>query len=103
MIEDQFSVRWSGILIPKKSEIRISNIGLMGERVIQITRSTENEYFSANDTVQGQMQQSVSIGEGIGKLASNLNASASISQKLDSIIVLLNKQMEFLEENQVRK
>jgi len=84
------------VLIPKGSDFQISNIGLMGERAIQIIRSNEDEYHEVNDTIQGHAKQQISIGEGIGKLASNIGSSISISQKLDSIIVLLNKQMELL-------
>jgi ABC-type transporter Mla subunit MlaD len=86
------------ILIPKESNFQISNIGIMGEKAIQINRSTKNIYYQANDTIQGQIQQSLSISEGIGKLASSFSESLTISQKLDSIIILLNKQTELLEK-----
>jgi ABC-type transporter Mla subunit MlaD len=92
------------LLIPKNSEFYMSNIGIMGEKAIQISRSKENEYYKANDTIQGAVPpQPISIGESIGKLASSITAEATIPQKLDSIIVLLNKQMVLIEKNRVEK
>ncbi len=89
------------ILIPQESNFQLVNNGIMGEKAVQITRSLASIYYDANDTIQGQIQQPISIGtigEGIGKLASSyLSESMSISQKLDSIIVLLNKHTELLE------
>ena len=72
----------------------------MGERAIQISRSLENEYYNMNDTINGIDYDSISIGNSIENLAESITAPVSISQKLDSIIVLLNRQIELLDKVQ---
>lgn len=52
------------VKIPKDSEIRVQNIGIMGERQIGMILGDSEEYFAPNDTVDGQFD--AGIAEAIG-------------------------------------
>ncbi|MCQ2053799.1 MAG: MlaD family protein [Fibrobacter sp.] len=52
------------VKIPKDSEIRVQNIGIMGERQIGVILGDEENYFAPNDTIDGQFD--AGIAEALG-------------------------------------
>jgi phospholipid/cholesterol/gamma-HCH transport system substrate-binding protein len=52
------------VKIPKDSEIRVQNIGIMGERQIGMILGDSTQYFAPNDTIDGQFD--AGIAEAIG-------------------------------------
>lgn len=52
------------VKIPKDSEIRVQNIGIMGERQIGVILGDEENYFVPNDTIDGQFD--AGIAEALG-------------------------------------
>ena len=52
------------VKIPKDSEIRVQNIGIMGERQIGIILGDQMEYFAPGDTITGRFD--AGIAEAIG-------------------------------------
>lgn len=52
------------VKIPKDSEIRVQNIGIMGERQIGMILGDSEEYFTPGDTVDGQFD--AGIAEALG-------------------------------------
>lgn len=52
------------VKIPKDSEIRVQNIGIMGERQIGMILGDSEEYFAAGDTIAGQFD--AGIAEALG-------------------------------------
>ena len=74
------------VKIPKDSEIRVQNIGIMGERQIGIILGDEEKYFEPGDTITGQFD--AGIAEAIG-LAGELCDSTKIL--LESVKLALNQ------------
>ena len=74
------------VKIPKDSEIRVQNIGIMGERQIGIILGDEENYFAPGDTITGQFD--AGIAEAIG-LAGELCDSTKIL--LESVKHALNQ------------
>ncbi len=54
----------SNVKIPKDSEIRVQNIGIMGERQIGMILGDSEEYFVPGDTITGQFD--AGIAEALG-------------------------------------
>ena len=52
------------VMIPKDSEIRVQNIGIMGERQIGMILGDSEEYFEPGDTITGQFD--AGIAEALG-------------------------------------
>ncbi|MCF0225661.1 MAG: MCE family protein, partial [Fibrobacter sp.] len=52
------------VKIPKDSEIRVQNIGIMGERQIGIILGDSSSYFAPEDTINGQFD--AGIAEALG-------------------------------------
>jgi phospholipid/cholesterol/gamma-HCH transport system substrate-binding protein len=52
------------VKIPKDSEIRVQNIGIMGERQIGMILGDEEAYFAPGDTINGQFD--AGIAEALG-------------------------------------
>ena len=74
------------VKIPKDSEIRVQNIGIMGERQIGIILGDQMEYFAPGDTITGQFD--AGIAEAIG-LAGELCDSTKVL--LESVKHALNQ------------
>ena len=74
------------VKIPKDSEIRVQNIGIMGERQIGIILGDETNYFNPGDTITGQFD--AGIAEAIG-LAGELCDSTKVL--LESVKHALNQ------------
>ena len=77
------------VKIPKDSEIRVQNIGIMGERQIGMILGDSTTYFTPGDTITGQFD--AGIAEAIG-LAGELCDSTkvlleSVKQALNTTIV----------------
>lgn len=53
------------IHIPKDSEIRVQNIGLMGERQIGILLGNQQNFWQVNDTIPGQFDAGIAEAMGI--------------------------------------
>jgi phospholipid/cholesterol/gamma-HCH transport system substrate-binding protein len=83
------------VRIPKGSDFQLINLGLLGEKAIGIVRTNSHEYYSSNDTISGSSPNPISIGKAIGELTNQI----SISSKLDSVIILLNKQNQLIEQS----
>ena len=56
------------VKIPKDSEIRVQNIGIMGERQIGMILGDKEEYFNPNDTIQGQFDAGIAEALGLAEL-----------------------------------
>ena len=74
------------VKIPKDSEIRVQNIGIMGERQIGIILGDQTDYFAPGDTITGQFD--AGIAEAIG-LAGELCDSTKVL--LESVKHALNQ------------
>ena len=74
------------VKIPKDSEIRVQNIGIMGERQIGIILGDKTEYYAPGDTITGQFD--AGIAEAIG-LAGELCDSTKVL--LESVKNALNQ------------
>lgn len=74
------------VKIPKDSEIRVQNIGIMGERQIGIILGDQTDYFAPGDTITGQFD--AGIAEAIG-LAGELCDSTKVL--LESVKYALNQ------------
>ncbi|WP_295860716.1 MlaD family protein [uncultured Fibrobacter sp.] len=75
----------TGVRIPKDSEIRVQNIGIMGERQIGIILGDEEKYFAPGDTIDGQFD--AGIAEALG-LAGEVCDSTKVL--LESVKAALN-------------
>lgn len=73
------------VRIPKDSEIRVQNIGIMGERQIGIILGDEEKYFVPGDTIDGQFD--AGIAEALG-LAGEVCDSTKVL--LESVKAALN-------------
>lgn len=77
------------VKIPKDSEIRVQNIGIMGERQIGMILGDENSYFTPGDTINGQFD--AGIAEAIGLAGEVCDSTKvlleSIKNALNSTIV----------------
>ena len=76
----------TAVNIPKDSEIRVLNFGIMGERQIGIILGDQMEYFAPGDTITGQFD--AGIAEAIG-LAGELCDSTKVL--LESVKHALNQ------------
>ena len=74
------------VKIPKDSEIRVQNIGIMGERQIGMILGDSTSYFTPGDTISGQFD--AGIAEAIG-LAGELCDSTKVL--LESVKTALNQ------------
>ena len=75
----------SDVKIPKDSEIRVQNIGIMGERQIGMILGDEETYFAPGDTINGQFD--AGIAEALG-LAGEVCDSTKVF--LESVKAALN-------------
>lgn len=73
------------VKIPKDSEIRVQNIGIMGERQIGMILGDEEAYFAPGDTINGQFD--AGIAEALG-LAGEVCDSTKVL--LESVKLALN-------------
>lgn len=73
------------VKIPKDSEIRVQNIGIMGERQIGVILGDENSYFAPGDTIDGKFD--AGIAEALG-LAGEVCDSTKVL--LESVKAALN-------------
>ncbi len=73
------------VKIPKDSEIRVQNIGIMGERQIGMILGDEETYFAPGDTINGQFD--AGIAEALG-LAGEVCDSTKVL--LESVKAALN-------------
>lgn len=73
------------VKIPKDSEIRVQNIGIMGERQIGMILGDEENYFAPGDTINGQFD--AGIAEALG-LAGEVCDSTKVL--LESVKAALN-------------
>lgn len=73
------------VKIPKDSEIRVQNIGIMGERQIGVILGDATDYFSPGDTINGQFD--AGIAEALG-LAGEVCDSTKVL--LESVKAALN-------------
>ena len=76
------------VKIPKDSEIRVQNIGIMGERQIGMILGDKEEYFNPNDTIQGQFDAGIAEALGLaGEVCdSTMVLIQSVKHVLDSTI-----------------
>jgi phospholipid/cholesterol/gamma-HCH transport system substrate-binding protein len=76
------------VKIPKDSEIRVQNIGIMGERQIGMILGDKEEYFNPNDTIQGQFDAGIAEALGLaGEVCdSTMVLIQSVKNVLDSTI-----------------
>lgn len=77
------------VKIPKDSEIRVQNIGIMGERQIGMILGDAADYFAPNDTINGQFD--AGIAEAIGLAGEVCDSTKvlleSVKQALNQTIV----------------
>ena len=77
------------VKIPKDSEIRVQNIGIMGERQIGIILGDSSSYFAPEDTINGQFD--AGIAEALGMAGEVCDSTKilleSVKQALNSTIV----------------
>ena len=52
------------VKIPKDSEIRVQNIGIMGERQIGMILGDAETYWAPNDTINGQFDAGIAVALG---------------------------------------
>ncbi len=85
------------VKIPKDSEIRVQNIGIMGERQIGMILGDSAEYFVPNDTINGQFD--AGIAEAIGLAGEVCDSTKvlleSVKQALNQTIVNPDFQERF--------
>ncbi|MCQ2123400.1 MAG: MlaD family protein [Fibrobacter sp.] len=85
------------VKIPKDSEIRVQNIGIMGERQIGMILGDSAEYFAPNDTINGQFD--AGIAEAIGLAGEVCDSTKvlleSVKQALNQTIVNPDFQERF--------
>lgn len=76
------------VKIPKDSEIRVQNIGIMGERQIGMILGDKDEYFNPNDTIIGQFDAGIAEALGLaGEVCdSTMVLIQSVKNVLDSTI-----------------
>ncbi|MCF0216392.1 MAG: MCE family protein [Fibrobacteraceae bacterium] len=91
------------VKIPKDSEIRVQNIGIMGERQIGMILGDMEEYFAPGDTITGQFDAGIAEALGLaGELCDStqvllesvkkaLNGTIANPEFQDRFKVLLNK------------
>ncbi|MCQ2101633.1 MAG: MlaD family protein [Fibrobacter sp.] len=77
------------VKIPKDSEIRVQNIGIMGERQIGMILGDSTDYFTPGDTITGQFD--AGIAEAIGLAGEVCDSTKvlleSVKQALNQTIV----------------
>ncbi len=77
------------VKIPKDSEIRVQNIGIMGERQIGMILGDATDYFAPSDTINGQFD--AGIAEAIGLAGEVCDSTKvlleSVKQALNQTIV----------------
>lgn len=85
------------VKIPKDSEIRVQNIGIMGERQIGMILGDSSNYFAPGDTISGQFD--AGIAEAIGLAGEVCDSTKvlleSVKQALNSTIVNPDFQQRF--------
>jgi phospholipid/cholesterol/gamma-HCH transport system substrate-binding protein len=80
------------IIIPIGSNFIIENRGLFGEKHISIIPSEASEYIKANSIVNSEstVAEPTDLAKAVGSLVTAAQA-VEINKKLDSVIILLNK------------
>jgi phospholipid/cholesterol/gamma-HCH transport system substrate-binding protein len=63
-VKVNFEIR-QGVKLPKDSEIRIQNIGLMGERQVGIRLGTEKEIVAAGGVFEGRLDAGIAEAMGV--------------------------------------
>lgn len=72
------------VKIPRGSEIRVQNIGIMGERQIGIILSDTNSYFAPNDTIDGQFD--AGIAEALGLAGELFDSTKVLIQTVQTVM-----------------
>ena len=77
------------VKIPKDSEIRVQNIGIMGERQIGMILGDSTNYFAPDDTITGQFDAGIAEALGlVGEVCDSTKVLLeSVKQALNSTIV----------------
>lgn len=85
------------VKIPKDSEIRVQNIGIMGERQIGMILGDVEDYFVPNDTIDGQFDAGIAEAIGLaGEVCdSTMVLIKSVKNVLDSTIANPDFQKRF--------
>lgn len=85
------------VKIPKDSEIRVQNIGIMGERQIGMILGDVEDYFAPNDTIDGQFDAGIAEAIGLaGEVCdSTMVLIKSVKNVLDSTIANPDFQKRF--------
>ncbi|WP_298771092.1 MlaD family protein [uncultured Fibrobacter sp.] len=85
------------VKIPKDSEIRVQNIGIMGERQIGMILGDATEYFAPGDTITGQFDAGIAEALGLaGEVCDSTKVLLeSVKQALNSTIVNPDFQERF--------
>lgn len=85
------------VKIPKDSEIRVQNIGIMGERQIGMILGDSTEYFAPGDTITGQFDAGIAEALGLaGEVCDSTKVLLeSVKQALNSTIVNPDFQERF--------
>ncbi|MCQ2104276.1 MAG: MlaD family protein [Fibrobacter sp.] len=79
----------SDVKIPKDSEIRVQNIGIMGERQIGMILGDATDYFTPGDTINGQFDAGIAEALGLaGEVCDSTKVLLeSVKQALNQTIV----------------
>lgn len=72
------------VRIPKDSEIRVQNIGIMGERQIGIILGDLEQYFAPGDTIDGQFD--AGIAEALGLVGEVCDSSKVLLESVKSAL-----------------
>ena len=85
------------VKIPKDSEIRVQNIGIMGERQIGMILGDSTTYFTPGDTITGQFDAGIAEALGlVGEVCDSTKVLLeSVKQALNSTIVNTEFQERF--------
>jgi phospholipid/cholesterol/gamma-HCH transport system substrate-binding protein len=73
-----------GIRIPKDSEVRIQNIGLMGERQVGIVRGTSKEAMAEGGTFEGALD--AGIAEAMGAAGVAIAEAEALARTLRGVV-----------------
>ena len=85
------------VKIPKDSEIRVQNIGIMGERQIGMILGDATEYYAPGDTINGQFDAGIAEALGLaGEVCDSTKVLLeSVKQALNQTIVNPEFQQRF--------
>ena len=83
----------SEVRLTTSSRVAISNVGLMGEKVVAVTLHDGGRPFGARDTIDGEFEQGVP--EVMAALGQSVDAMASITRQLKRLAETLEKEGNF--------